>query len=155
MRSSGASPLCRRTLAVPGVADRGRPTIASQPCASLSTRVLLPSKVTTGTGVSGASRRTLSTPPGTMLICGSSGAALAHRQAQTRTTAAITRADECCRLMGSTFPEHARAQTSAVESRFDLIADIDARGVRDERAVRGPRDDRKAAGERRERPHVM
>src|ERR1700722_6263444 len=149
MGSSGASPLCRRTLAVPGDADRGRPTIASQPCASLSTRVLLPSKVTTGTGVSGASRRTLSTPPGTMLICGSSGAALAHRQAQTRTNAAITRADECCRLMGSTFPEHARAP------RFDLIADIDARGVRDERAVRGPRDDRKAAGERRERAHGM
>ena len=54
------------------------------------------------------------------------------------------RAGECC-LMGSIFTAHARAQSSTVELRFDLIADIDARSVRDERAVRGTRDDRKAA----------
>jgi hypothetical protein len=52
--------------------------------------------------------------------------------------------------MRSTLAKHARAQSAAIEPRFDLIADVDERCIAYQRAIRRPRNDRKTARECRQ-----
>src|SRR5450755_4448443 len=133
-------------VAGPGCALSGRPTTASHPCSTLRTSARLASNVTTGARSAGASTGIVRTPPGTMLICGSSVAAFACHDRMSASAAIEA-------LMRSTFLQYARPQAAVSEPRFNFIAHVNRGDVADECAVRRPGHDGKSACEGRKRTY--